>query len=706
MDPYYYTNSQHRRKTQKHNKTPSKEQKDLQTTSPTMTKSEPIATSVGSGMSRAAKKRAKKKNKKSTERQKKKAETEIAVEKKTDAKKKRPLMDRPDAKNSNGEAGPPPKQARKTSKQTLVEPPERNVDDMIQSILSKLSPLKILQLADLNDEEQVVTIQQEELSVSDLLKEATTQQRARALFQSLLGPTISLHEFYDKYWEQQPLYISASGDEASRLDGILSEDAIRELLETHPTYYGRDLNITRYEEGTDGVKRRVTLDPQPDDSDDEDVVLVDAKDVWENYKSGCSLRLLCPHKHNDVVHALLSTLEWEWGCMVGANVYLTPPRASQGFAPHYDDIEAFCLQLEGYKHWKVYAPLNRAQVLARQSSLDYVEEDLKGAVEPVLDVVLGPGDLLYMPRGWIHQACTTDSKEHSLHLTVSAMQHWAWADFLELLMPEALEAAAASATSTSLREGLPLRFLDYMGAVYDDANEKDLPEGLRKPMDASNEESGGYDYDDGDSDEKTHRARQIKMLREEFREEAKKRIMRVSKEVRSIESIRLPLILKGMFLTIIVSSVYYQALSMLDAACDQIGKRFISDRLPPALTAVEAEKTSESQSGAKLWPNTLVRLVRPGIARLALEDGKAVLYHCVDNSRVYQGNPLSPLEFELDDAPALELLLTTVEPHWIQVQDLIHDDIEDKMEIAQSLYDEGILAILQTEKPDKSVQVG
>lgn len=138
---------------------------------------------------------------------------------------------------------------------------------------------------------------------------------------------------------------------------------------------------------------------------------------------------------------------------------------------------------------------------------------------------------------------------------------------------------------------------------------------------------------------------------------------------------------------------------MLDGACDQIGKRFLSDRLPPAFTSAEAETTSDSQSGAKIWPKTLVRLARPGIARLVLEDGKAVLYHCIDNSRVYHGNPLSPMEFEMDDAPALELLLTTVEPLWIQVQDLIHDDIEDKMEIAQSLYDEGILSILQTETP-------
>lgn len=40
---------------------------------------------------------------------------------------------------------------------------------------------------------------------------------------------------------------------------------------------------------------------------------------------------------------------------MGANVYLTPP-GTQGFAPHYDDIEAFLIQLEGKKHWRLYAP--------------------------------------------------------------------------------------------------------------------------------------------------------------------------------------------------------------------------------------------------------------------------------------------------------------------------------------------------------------
>ena len=104
--------------------------------------------------------------------------------------------------------------------------------------------------------------------------------------------------------------------------------------------------------------------------------------------------------------------------------------------------------------------------------------------------------------------------------------------------------------------------------------------------------------------------------------------------------------------------------------------------------------TSLSQSKAvKILPDMMVRLLRPGIARLVLEDGMAVLYHCMDNSRVYHEKPISPMEFETDDAPAIEQLLKTLEPHWICVADLYHDTIEDKVGVVQALYDEGILAL-------------
>lgn len=170
---------------------------------------------------------------------------------------------------------------------------------------------------------------------------------------------------------------------------------------------------------------------------------------------------------------------------------------------------------------------------------------------------------------------------------------------------------------------------------------------------------------------------------------------------------------------------------MLDTACDQMGKRFLSDRLPPAFTDEEAAGTCNKLPSYKIQPNTMCRLAREGIARMVLEeeeendngsavhDGghvimkhhktnktttgttrkkKAVLYHCVDNSREYHEIPLSPLEFEIDDAPAIEMLLTTIAPNWICVNDIIHDDIEDKIDVTQTLFDEGLLSVVIDDK--------
>ena len=79
---------------------------------------------------------------------------------------------------------------------------------------------------------------------------------------------------------------------------------------------------------------------------------------------------------------------------------------SQGFAPHWDDIDAFVLQIEGAKRWRLHPHLDEGSKLPRFSSADFAPKDL---AEPFLDTVLEPGDLLYMPRGLVlaHMpACT------------------------------------------------------------------------------------------------------------------------------------------------------------------------------------------------------------------------------------------------------------------------------------------------------------
>lgn len=58
------------------------------------------------------------------------------------------------------------------------------------------------------------------------------------------------------------------------------------------------------------------------------------------------------------------------------------------------------------------------------------------------------------------------------------------------------------------------------------------------------------------------------------------------------------------------------------------------------------------------------------------------------------GTPLNPLEFELDDGPAIEALLTAY-PDAVTVSDLDHpsEELDDKLGVAQALYREGFLLI-------------
>ncbi|XP_039294090.1 bifunctional lysine-specific demethylase and histidyl-hydroxylase NO66-like, partial [Nilaparvata lugens] len=186
--------------------------------------------------------------------------------------------------------------------------------------------------------------------------------------------------------------------------------------------------------------------------------------VWDLYRNGCSVRFLNPQAFIPDIHRINSELQEKLG-FVGCNLYLTPA-GSQGFAPHYDDIEAFVLQIEGSKHWKVYAPLSEAETLPRYSSKNLSESDLG---PPIIDCVLNPGDLLFFPRGFVHQAKTTD--EHSLHITLSAYQCTAYIDMFEKVIPNVLKEAASK--SVKLREGLPLNYAQTFGITrnskYSDA---------------------------------------------------------------------------------------------------------------------------------------------------------------------------------------------------------------------------------------------
>ena len=102
----------------------------------------------------------------------------------------------------------------------------------------------------------------------------------------------------------------------------------------------------------------------------------------------------------------------------------------------------------------------------------------------------------------------------------------------------------------------------------------------------------------------------------------------------------------------------------------------------------------------KVGPISRVCCIKENIARVVVEEGVVVVYHCMDNAREKFASPLSPLEFDLDDGPAIELLLSTTSEsssgRGIAVSDLPHtsEEIHDKIAIADSLFKEGLVYIV------------
>jgi ribosomal protein L16 Arg81 hydroxylase len=113
---------------------------------------------------------------------------------------------------------------------------------------------------------------------------------------------------------------------------------------------------------------------------------------------------------------------------VQANAYYTPAGA-QGFKVHHDTHDVLCLQVEGEKRWLVYAPVLELPLKSQKYSAELGEPG-----EPVLDVTMRAGDTLYLPRGWLHQAMTSDTA--SLHLTVG-INVATWRDAIRAAVDEA-----------------------------------------------------------------------------------------------------------------------------------------------------------------------------------------------------------------------------------------------------------------------------
>ncbi|MFE9966778.1 JmjC domain-containing protein [Streptomyces sp. NPDC005525] len=138
-------------------------------------------------------------------------------------------------------------------------------------------------------------------------------------------------------------------------------------------------------------------------------------DFHAQLKDGASLVLDAVEKIHPAVGMAAEGLERFLGTSVQTNAYASWTDRD-GFGLHWDDHDVVVVQVHGSKRWRLYGSTREAPTFRDVESPESPEGD------PVADIVLAPGDVLYLPRGWWH-AVTADQGTESLHLTFGMVPH-------------------------------------------------------------------------------------------------------------------------------------------------------------------------------------------------------------------------------------------------------------------------------------------
>ncbi len=212
----------------------------------------------------------------------------------------------------------------------------------------------------------------------------------------LLAP-MAPETFFAEYHDRQPLHLR--GDPA-KFASVLSWRQINRLLDMTHIWTSHSLRLV-----LDGVPvpaeqycvRAITRDAgapglQPD-----------ARRVQDWVRRGASVVMNDVDSLTPGLAAVSEALESAGLGKAQANVYISW-QSHKAFPAHYDTHEVWALQVEGEKTWNIWE--GRAEwpiphPMFRNESQEQ-HERAKGALRAT--VVMKPGDLLYLPRGWYHDA--------------------------------------------------------------------------------------------------------------------------------------------------------------------------------------------------------------------------------------------------------------------------------------------------------------
>ncbi|MGJ7032939.1 cupin domain-containing protein [Niabella hirudinis] len=238
-----------------------------------------------------------------------------------------------------------------------------------------------------------------------------------AFFDKIIAPC-SIEAFFNTYHEKKILHIRR--DDPAYYNTVLTTAEISAFLDRQDVFYP-SLRIVK--NGQEVPSAAYTLKGVPIGHHKRDGIIHTEK-VFALFNEGATLVIQAGQRYFDHLSACCMELSRKFNAPVQANLYITPNR-SQGFNPHWDTHDVFVLQVSGTKTWNLYG-FEKELPTKNQGFVS------KGYhKEPEQTLQLQPGDFLYLPRGYVHDAVADDGI--SAHITMGILSFTWIRYFSELL---------------------------------------------------------------------------------------------------------------------------------------------------------------------------------------------------------------------------------------------------------------------------------
>lgn len=212
----------------------------------------------------------------------------------------------------------------------------------------------------------------------------------------LLAP-MSVEQFFSEYHDKQPLHLK--GD-AAKFASVLSWRQINRLMDMTHAWTSQSMMVV-----LDGkpvpAEQYCTRAPGRDTSAQLMQPVVERVREW--VAKGASIVLNDVDSLTPGLAAVSSAIEDAGLGKAQANVYISW-QSHKAFHAHYDTHDVWAVQVEGEKYWNIWegrAEWPISHPVFRSQTQEH-HEQAKGKLRA--KILLKAGDLLYLPRGWYHDA--------------------------------------------------------------------------------------------------------------------------------------------------------------------------------------------------------------------------------------------------------------------------------------------------------------